>query len=128
VSIKFNQASSTAPASLALSTDIAAAVSEVARRWAESMTDLPLIITKSPTGVLCATDSRMRYTAAAFAKLMGMSPNTWRKRVKEHLGLAPATDGQYDAETVAWARQQLKMEESRATPFEIRRRRQSNDS
>jgi hypothetical protein len=105
-----------------LAPEIAEGVGIAAQRWAEAMTELPLIIRKTADGVVCATSDRQRYTCAEFAELLGMSPNTWRKRVKDHLGLTAASDGQYDAETVQWARDQLRQEESRATPHERRRR------
>lgn len=100
---------------------IAEAVSIAATRWAESGTDLPLIIRKTADGVVCATSAKQRYNASEFAKMMGMGRNAWRKRVKEHLGLEPASDGLYDAETVEWARGQLRLEENRKTPHELRR-------
>lgn len=105
-----------------LEPDIAETVGIAARRWAESMTDLPLIIRKTADGVVCATSAKQRYTCKEFAALLGMSPNTWRKRVKEQLGLEPASDGRYDAETVEWARAQLRQEESRKTPHELRKK------
>lgn len=102
---------------------IAEAVGVTAARWAESGTDLPLIIRKTPEGAVCATSNKRRYNANEFAEMMGMGRNAWRKRVKEHLGLLPASDGLYDAETVEWARGQLRLEENRKTPHELKRQR-----
>lgn len=106
-----------------LDPDTAEAVAIAAREWAEATTDLPLTIAKSSDGAVFVTRVKVRYTCAEFAELLGMSANTWRKNVKTHLGLTPASDGMYDAATVAWARDQLRQEEDRKTPHQLRMQR-----
>lgn len=105
--------------------DISASVEPAVRAWVESGFSAPLVIRKTAEGLVCATSSKLRYTAGEFAEMLGLSPNTWRKRVKAHLGLAPASDGLYDAETVEWARGMMRQEEERATPHELREARKS---
>jgi hypothetical protein len=104
-----------------LAAEIAEAIGIAAQRWAESTSDAPLVIRKTPDGAVCAQAlPRSRYTAVEFAAELCMSPNTWRKNVKEHFCLEPDSAGGYSHETVEDVKRWLRNEEKVQRPSKVR--------
>lgn len=97
-----------------LAPDIARTVAVTAQAWAESTSDLPLIIRKDAAGAVCVQAlPRQRFNKGDFAAELNMSRNTFAK-VEERFGLTPAaSDGCYDRETVEDVKRWLRAEETR---------------
>ena len=95
--------------------DIAHSVAVAAQAWAESTSDLPLIIRKDVTGAVCVQAlPRQRWNKGAVASELNMSRNTFAK-VEERFGLAPSpSDGCYDRETVEDLKRWMRAEETRS--------------
>lgn len=103
-----------------LGPDIKEAVGVAVARWADHPTDLPLILRKAEDGVILVVGApRSRFTKGEFAEALSVSRSTFAE-IEQRLGLSPAHDGKYDAETVEWARFQLRQEEGKKTPHELR--------
>lgn len=95
-----------------LAADIAEAIAAVARSWATSGSDLPLIIRKSNGGAVCVSAiSQARLNQTEFARELAMSVTTFKLKVRGVIAPEPSTDGRWDAETVANVRSMLRLSE-----------------
>lgn len=105
-----------------LAPDIASAVGIAAERWAASPSTLPLVIRKTPDGGAECVQAfpLMRYTRQEFAAALNFKDVRTLAKVLDRYGVTPAKDGQFDAETVEWVRDQMKADEGRKSPHELR--------
>lgn len=107
---------------MSLSPDIAAAIGLAAEKWAASPCTLPLVIRKTGEGgAECVQAFPLkRYTKKEFAAVLNFKAVETLNKVLDRFGVTPAGDGQFDADTVEWVRGQLRHDESRKTPHELR--------
>lgn len=61
-----------------------------------------------------------RFTKGDFARALGYKDTRTLDRVLSVFGVTSARDGRFDAETVDFVRRQLKLDEGRKTPHELR--------
>lgn len=111
-----------------LSPDIAEGVAIAAREWAASASTLPLVVRKTGDGSAECVQAfpLKRYTRQEFATVLNFRDTRTLAKVLDRFGVTPAGDGQFDAETVDWVRSQLRQEENRKTPHELRQMRRAS--